>query len=328
MIRYRNRNPALNLESRISNQKHLPCDLCGATESDLVLTTPRLDGPLVRCRDCGLFYVVLPKTEGVGQTTICPKPGQTEIRPTSSVASEMVRLAERAHELDLISPDVEASERPWRELTARERLDDLKRFVTKGRFLEIGCSTGEMLAAASSSFTAMGVEADERTSRAARARGLDVFNGALHDARFPDGYFDAAAMYHVIEHVPSPREELRELRRIIKPGGWLVIETPNIATLWYRLLGARWRQFIPDHIFFFTPQTGVRLCESVGFEIRELRSAGKAMSLRLFINRLGRYHRPSATLLEAFSDRLSLSDLTIRLNLGDVMRLYARRTED
>jgi SAM-dependent methyltransferase len=239
----------------------------------------------------------------------------------------MVRLAERASELALIDPEVEASERPWREMTARERLDDLRRFVTKGRFLEIGCSTGEMLAAASSSFTAMGVEADERTSRAARLQGLDVFNGTLCDARFPGDHFDAAAMYHVIEHVPSPRLELRELRRIIKPGGWLVLETPNIANIWYRLLGARWRQFIPDHIFFFTPRTLARLCESSGFEVRELRRVGKAMSMRLFINRLGRYHRPSAKLLESVSDRLSLSDLTIRLKLGDVMRLYSRKIE-
>jgi SAM-dependent methyltransferase len=310
--------PALNLESRISDQNP-PCDLCGATESDLVLTTPRLDGPLVRCRDCGLFYVVFPENGDMGQTKVCP---------TSPVASEMARLAERARELDLISPEVEASERPWRELAARERLDDLKRFVTKGRFLEIGSSTGELLAAAGSSLAAVGVEADERTSRAARAHGLDVFSGTLRDARFPDGHFDAAAMYHVIEHVPSPREELRELRRVIKPGGWLALETPNIATLWYRLLGARWRQFIPDHIFFFTPSTITRLCESGGFEVRELRSVGKAMSLRLFINRLGRYHRPSANLLEAVSDRLRLSDFTIRLKLGDVMRLYARRLED
>jgi len=304
------------------------CDLCGATESDLVLTTPRLDGPLVRCRDCGLFFVIFPENGDAGQIKVYPGIEQAKVCPTSSVASEMARLAERARELDLISPEVEAGERPWRELTARERLDDLKRFITKGRFLEIGCSTGEMLASASSSFTVTGVEADERTGAAARARSLEVFGGTLRDARFSDGHFDAAAMYHVIEHVPSPREELRELRRIIKPGGWLVLETPNIATLWYRLLGARWRQFIPDHIFFFTPTTITRLCETDGFEVRELRSVGKAMSLRLFINRLGRYHRPSANLLEALSDRLRLSDITVRLKLGDVMRLYARRIED
>jgi SAM-dependent methyltransferase len=300
----------VNLESRISNQKYPPCDLCGAVESaDLVLMTPRLDGPLVRCRDCGLFYVVFAENK--------------EDKP--SVVAEMARLAERADELELIDPEVEAGERPWRELTARERLGDLKRFGAEGRLLEIGCSTGELLDAARSSFKVAGVEADERTSRAARMRGLDVFNGSLCDARFPEGHFDVAAMYHVIEHVPSPRREVRELRRIIKPGGWLILETPNISTVWYRLLGARWRQFIPDHIFFFTPQTLARLCENGGFEVRELRSVGKAMSLRLFINRLGRYQRRPAKLLEAVSDRLNLSDLTIRLKLGDVMRLYARR---
>jgi SAM-dependent methyltransferase len=253
---------------------------------------------------------------------------ETEVHPMPSVVAEMARLSERARELELIDPEIEAGERPWRKLTAQERLDDLKRFGAEGRFLEIGCSTGELLDAASSLFTVVGVEADERTSRAASMRGLNVFNGALCDARFPDSHFDVAAMYHVIEHVPSPRRELRELRRIIKPGGWLILETPNIATVWYRLLGARWRQFIPDHIFFFTPQTITRLCESAGFEVRELRSVGKAMSLRLFINRLGRYQRQSAKLLEAVSDRLNLSDFTIRLKLGDVMRLYARKTED
>src|SRR5262249_13831423 len=99
--------PALNLESGISNQKYPSCDLCGAAESaDLVLTTPRLDGPLVRCRDCGLFYVAFAENK--------------EVRARPSVVNEMARLAERASELELVDPEVEAGERPWRELTARE----------------------------------------------------------------------------------------------------------------------------------------------------------------------------------------------------------------
>src|SRR5262249_45614796 len=152
-----------------------------------------------------------------------------------------------------------------------------------------------------------------------------VFSGTLTDARFPNAHFDAAAMYHVIEHVPSPRAELRELYRIIKPGGWLVLEAPNIATAWYWLMGARWRQFIPDHIFFFNPQPITRLGEKSGFEPQELRTVGKAMSIRLFVNRISRYHRSSARLLEIVSNHLRLSDRTIRLKLGDVMRIYARR---
>lgn len=283
------------------------CDLCGATGPAYVLSSERLDGPLVECRSCGLFYVVLPSRE----------PG--------AVSAEMVRLAGRARELALVEREVEEGERPWRERMARERLADLERFVRGGRLLEIGSSTGEMIAAAGERFTAIGLEPDEALCRIAQARGLDCRNTTLDEARFPDGHIDVAVSYHVIEHVPSPRAELRELHRVLTPGGWLVMETPNIANLWYRLLGARWRQFIPDHLYFFTPQTFTRLCEESGFEVRELRSVGKSMSMRLFINRLGRLHSPSADLLRALSERIGLADRTLRLNLGDVMRVYARR---
>jgi len=225
----------------------------------------------------------------------------------------------------LVEPAVEENEAPWRDIMARERLDDLKRFVTSGNLLEIGCSTGELLAAAGPTFTAKGVEADRKTSRIARARGLDCLNSTLSDAHFPPDHFEVVALYHVIEHFHSPRTEVREMCRILRPGGWLVIETPNIATIWYRLLSGRWRQFIPDHIFFFTPQTMTRLCEENGFKVRELRSAAKAMSVRLFINRLSRYHRPSARVLSGLSNRLDLNDRTLRLKLGDVMRIYAQK---
>lgn len=311
----------MNLKSQIPNPKS--CDLCGASDVSFVLATSRLDGPLVCCRRCGLFFVVLPENNSPNRKQ---NNGQNNGQTSGShIAAEMARLSERALELSLVEPLVEQGEQPWRELMARERLADLQRFATGGRLLEVGCSTGEMLAAAQSSFTAFGVEADEASSNVAVTRGLNCTHGTLAEAKFPDGHFDVAALYHVIEHFPSPRAELRELHRVIAPGGWLVIETPNIANLWFRLLGARWRQFIPDHIFFYTPATLTRLCEESGFEIHELRNVGKAMSARLFISRIGRYHSPSARMLSAVSRRLNLDDRTLRLNFGDVMRLYARR---
>lgn len=306
----------MNLKSQISTLNLPACDLCGAREAAFVLKTPRLDGPLVRCQRCQLCYVVLPETASTNGSNGGGQP----------IAAEMARLAERARELALVEPSVEQSEQPWRELMAAERLADLRRFIGHGRLLEIGCATGEMLlAAAGASFNVTGIEADAGNYRVASARGLKCFNGTLQTARFSEASFDVAALYHVIEHVPSPRAELHELRRVVKPGGWLVLETPNIATPWVRLLGARWRQFIPDHIFFFTPPTLTRLCEEQGFAVRELRSVGKAMSARLFISRLGRYHQPTAHTLTRLSRRLNLDDRTLRLNLGDVMRLYAQR---
>ncbi len=294
---------------QLSTSTIQPCDLCGATDADFILSTNRLDGALLQCRNCSLYFVSVER-EGL---------------VSEQVSAEMVRLAERARELDLVEPHVEQSEQPWRELMARERLYDLKRFASHGRLLEIGCSTGEMLLAAKESFEVSGVEADALSSRIASERGMQCFNGALADANFAAESFDVAALYHVLEHFPSPRAEMNELRRILKPGGLLVMETPNIANIWFRLLGARWRQFIPDHLFFFSPQTIRRLCEETGFEIVELRNVGKAMSARLLISRIGRYHQPTARALSFFSRKLELDNRTIRLNFGDVMRLYARR---
>jgi SAM-dependent methyltransferase len=306
----------LKREIDIPNLQLGPCDLCGGRDFRSVLETRRLDGPLLLCDGCGLYFVHLRRAAA-----------SRGCRPNAchQVAAEMVRLAGRAKELALVDPTVEENERPWRELTARERVADLLSYVPRGRMLEIGSSTGEMLAAASESFEAHGVEPDERLWQIAISRGLNCLNATLIEARFPDGHFDLAASYHVIEHVPSPAAELKELHRIIRPGGWLVMETPNIANLWYRVLGARWRQFIPDHIFFFTPRTFRRLVEQAGFEVRELRSVGKAMSLRLFLSRLGRYHKPSAHLLESLSESLGVQDRTLRLRLGDVMRIYAQK---
>lgn len=288
-----------------------------------MLATPRLDGPLVRCRCCQLFFVI--KSETVAPKASAQSPLNQPQTQLNTATAEMERLAARARELALVEPEVEASEQPWRALTAQERLKDLRRFVTNGRLLEIGCSTGEMLTAASPAFEALGVEADAQTSAMARARGLHCVTGTLFDAQFPAGHFDAAVLYHVIEHLPSPVAVMRELHRIVKPGGWLVLEAPNIETFWFRLLGARWRQFIPDHLFFFTPKTLTRLCEEQGFVVRELNPVGKAMSVRLFLSRLSRFNRPLAAALTGLSRLLQIEDRTLHLKLGDVMRVYAQR---
>ncbi len=297
------------------------CDLCGACAAEFVLATPRLDGPLVRCRRCQLFFVIKPATA----PPIAPALPSTQAQLNAAAAAEMERLAQRARELALVEPAVEAGEQPWRALTAQERLTDLRRFITRGRLLEIGCATGEMLAAANPAFEAFGVEADAHTSAAARARGLQCVTGTLFDAQLPAAHFDAALLYHVIEHLPSPVAVVRELHRIVKPGGWLVLEAPNIATFWFSLLGARWRQFIPDHLFFFTPASLTRLCEEQGFAVRELRSVGKAMSVRLFISRLSRFNRPLAAALTGLCRLLQVEDRTLHLKLGDVLRVYAQR---
>lgn len=288
-----------------------------------MLTTQRLDGPLVRCENCGLFYIVTNADKPAASVFAAP----AACSESAQIADEMVRLAHRARELALVEPEIEEREGKWRDLTSTERLTDLLQVtsVQGGRLLEIGSATGEFLAAAAPQFEVMGVEADRASCAFAQTRGLHCFNGTLFEAGLPSSHFDVVALYHVIEHFPSPQRILKEIHRIVRPQGWIVLETPNIANLWYKLLGARWRQFIPDHRFFFTPTTMERSCIEQGFEVVAINSVCKAMSVRLFLSRLGRYHKPTAQWLAKRSAQLGLSEATIRLNLGDVMRLYARR---
>jgi 2-polyprenyl-3-methyl-5-hydroxy-6-metoxy-1,4-benzoquinol methylase len=296
----------------LNQNPQISCDLCGSGAHHFVLATPRLDGDLFRCENCGLYFVILPEPEKIQEQPI---------------NLEMERLASRALELNLVEPHVEESEQKWRKITAHERFDELQKITSlqSGSLLEIGSSTGEFLLVAKSGFQTSGIEADFHSCAVAQSRQLNCFNGSLFEANFPEENFNCIALYHVIEHVPSPSKLLAEIHRILQPNGWLIIETPNIANIWYKILGSRWRQFIPDHLFFFTPKTLTKSLTENGFEIIKLNSAGKAMSVRLFLSRLGRYHQPTSRILAKISDFFGLSDFTIRLKLGDVMRVYARR---
>ncbi|HYE75946.1 MAG TPA: class I SAM-dependent methyltransferase [Blastocatellia bacterium] len=317
-----------NQTSQASISVSPTCDLCHSAEIGFVLTTNRLDGPLVRCLNCGLYFVIKPQAEARDDQV-----QSDELSESQQASTEMQRLAVRARELELVEPDVEESEGYWRKLTAQDRLNDLLRMIGvkqaqsihEKRLLEIGCSTGDFLSIAQKTFTVSGVEADAASCAISRSRGIECFNGTLSDAKFPSEKFDVIVLYHVIEHLPSPTQTLQEIQRILKPGGWLVIEAPNINNIWFRLLGARWRQFIPDHLFFFDPQTIKLACEQSGLHIRENGSVGKAMSLRLFISRVGRYNRAFSRTLMAVSNHLGLSERTVHLNLGDVMRVYATK---
>jgi SAM-dependent methyltransferase len=101
------------------------------------------------------------------------------------------------------------------------------------RILEIGCGTGNVLQALASFGQVVGVERDPDLRAVGRAAGLDIREGALPgDLSVPDEWADAVLLLDVIEHLDDDLGSLRAARRVLRPGGVLVVTVPAYAWLW------------------------------------------------------------------------------------------------
>ena len=296
-----------------------PCDVCDGTRFRLIYPDhPILDGPLVRCDACGLVQVNPPR-------------GRYQIADGASPqarAAAYIQQAATARATVQYRPDVEEAERTVREQFWTERLARIERVVPKGRLLEIGSDGQFLRLAAASGWSVTGLQPDARTcANAALLYGVDLISATLSEAGFPDCSFDAVTLFHVIEHVPSPKALCREVFRVLRPGGTLFAETPNVDTLWFRILGPRWRQLIPDHYWFFSPTTLRTLLTSVGCVVDRVERVGKAVSLRLLVNRVERMVRMPLPGLARSLTRLRMSDRVVWINPGDIILATARRPQ-
>jgi SAM-dependent methyltransferase len=129
--------------------------------------------------------------------------------------------------------------------------------VPSGRLVEIGCGDGrnlELLARAG--WRVQGVEPDALAAARARKRGLDVRVGSWDERHHADDELDAVVLCHVLEHVYQPVALLAECLRIVKPGGRVVVVTPNHEGWGHRRYGRAWRALDPPrHLRIFSTRS-------------------------------------------------------------------------
>jgi 2-polyprenyl-3-methyl-5-hydroxy-6-metoxy-1,4-benzoquinol methylase len=136
------------------------------------------------------------------------------------------------------------------------------------RLLEVGCAGGELLALARQrGWQVVGVEISPQATRAAVAEhGLDVRAGTLEEHAAHIGRFDVALANDVIEHLASPRPFIRLLHGLLRPGGWVSLETPNWGGFWRRVGGRRWLGLNRFHISLFDAGSLLKLMGDCGFK--------------------------------------------------------------
>ena len=182
-----------------------------------------------------------------------------------------------------------ATQAPALRTTFKRLLQTLdKRGKTGGDFLEIGCGYGYLLEEAKPFFarrvgTDFSVGAVYQAKRCADI----VYQGGV-DAVPKSELFNFVIATHVIEHVYQPKQFIRNLLQRLKPGGHLLIATPDMGSFWRKLMGARWPSFkLPEHVLYFDEVTMKRLLNECGLMQIEKVPYPHAFPLPLVASKLG-----------------------------------------
>ncbi|MDA8326280.1 MAG: class I SAM-dependent methyltransferase [Nitrospiraceae bacterium] len=243
------------------NPSSRPCPVCRSQD----LTEYReIDGALrlLKCTDCGLVFLdPVPGDLSVFYEGYRREGGKRFLYGAETLVKYF--RVRRARMIDrLFGP--------------RRKTDGaVKKNDGNPRVLDIGCGRGLMLAELKSrGFECYGTELPgqapfrQKTGDAP----FTVYEGDLTELDLPGGFFDVVTVWHVLEHVRDPVQTLKEVRRILKPGGLLVISVPNIGSLQAKLFGRRWIHLdLPRHLYHFSPGPLAHALKQSGFAVEGFR---------------------------------------------------------
>jgi SAM-dependent methyltransferase len=304
--------------SRDDILEHVPCGVCGSTAHDVVLEAQydhekdldliqkfRASGDellidrLVRCRDCGMQYIS-PRLRG-------------DLIFSSYAEGE---------------DPVYVSQMAARERTFAASLQQIERVAGKpGRLLDIGTAAGGFLAAAvKRGWDAEGCEPNRWLAAwGARHYGVHIRPGGLFDQHYESESFDVITLWDVIEHTTNPAETIAYCRTLLKPGGILVVNYPDIGSWIARALGRKWLFLTSVHLHYFDRRTIARLLESAGFRIAVVRPHIQRLELDYVLTRGAAISRGLTSLARAVASPLGLAKRQIPYWLGQTF-VIARRS--
>jgi 2-polyprenyl-3-methyl-5-hydroxy-6-metoxy-1,4-benzoquinol methylase len=220
-----------------------PCPLCGTRETRPVLVKGHLH--LVRCRSCDLVFASPLPPEG-----------------SDAYYDQLGRPY-------YLSPDKLAGD--YASVRFERELALFRRHCPRGDVLDVGCSTGAFLfqlaARFPGAYRGTGIEVSTAAIEHARRQGVDVVDASLLEHDFGPRRFHAVTFWAVLEHLADPAAFVRRATGLLAPGGRCFVLVPNFRALAVRLLGARYRYLLPQHVNYFTADTLRRLLTDAGLAV-------------------------------------------------------------
>ncbi len=304
--------------------EYVKCNLCGADDAVVLYpsTMPGVNGQpadpehfrcttlsygehyqIVRCRQCGLVYTN-------------PRRRPADILRDYEEVQDPRYLAEREGRIATFRHHI----RP---------LEEMVRSHNGRRLLDVGAHIGVFVEVAQErGWDAWGLEPSRWAVEEGRRRNLQMIQGTLHDAELDSGSFDVVTMWDVVEHLFDPLADIREVTRILKPGGILCVHTINVESWFARLMGGRWPWLVEMHLYFFSPRTLSALVEKAGLHVEGWRVQGRYLHLGYLLSRLSGWSEPLGHIAERVAQLLHVDRLLVPVNLGDLFTLYARKPEE
>jgi ubiquinone/menaquinone biosynthesis C-methylase UbiE len=302
-------------------QEHIACPVCGAQDERLVLEVQdtMFGQPgkyrLVECRQCTMRYM---------------NPRPTPAALGRHYPDDYLCFTNFDTEHWLLRWTFRTMQRSQ----ARRRLQQIESVTGKlargTHALDVGCGRGELLARLQHErgCACEGTDLNEAVLGAVHAElGIPVHRGWLPELGLPAGSFDLVSMTEYLEHETQPARVLAEARRLVKPGGYVAVEVPDMSGPVGRWFKHNWWQIdAPRHLMFFSPLTLTKALEQAGFEVARVRRYGMITSMGYSLLQAMGFHYHGANKLSylSLSAVLGLPFVPFLPLLPDFMMVVAR----
>jgi len=194
-------------------------------------------------------------------------------------------------------------------------------------WLDVGCGLGFLLDVAfDEGFRVSGVEFSLPAIEYIHSKyTFPVQYGLLGEVYF-SGTFSVISMFDVVEHVTDPVGDLKKLRGVIAPGGYLLIQTMDSRSFMSRLLGKKLEDFrrTREHLYFFSRKSLTAVLEHCGWEVCEIKLIGQTFQLGALIDRMAVYSRPLSRFFRFMVFPKWLLEANLYVNPGTKMMVIAR----
>lgn len=256
-----------------NKEKISACLLCGSNDQKILFSNcidyeywVNFSAGIAQCKSCGLVFQN-PKPYLEDLPRYYPESYANYSKPRSLITRILMNVEEY--------------------LNAKEVINLIGK---TGTILDVGCGDGNYLdyMRKLGKWEIHGTDINKEAVLIVRKKGFVVYRGELENLDIPENTYSIVRMNHLLEHVINPLTTLEKISKILKPGGYLIIETPNTASPDFHILKKYWGALhLPRHIHFFNEKTMRLMLDKSGFFLRKvthtLMTTGWALGIQNYL---------------------------------------------